>query len=261
MAHIDPVEVLELLAYAADKLSRPTLRNLLAGFEEFEHRPENVRWLESLRARNLVEKSGRGRWAVYNVTEAGRRFSQRPDPAEHWNRRWDGAWRVVTFDLPEARRAERYRLWQALRARRLGLLQRSVWIWPHDLRAILAEIIKAEGVPECFCGFSARELFLCTDAELVATAWPWEEIDRRQKAYLQHPRLTSRAITRVGGWTEWTQLARLERSSYVDAFVFDPLLPRMLWPKGYRGTAVQEASTERRRELQARARKISGVSN
>jgi phenylacetic acid degradation operon negative regulatory protein len=257
MVRVEAAEVLEMMAFGADKITRPTFRNLLAGFEEFEHRPKNERWLEHLRARQWVKKSGRGHWAVYQLTEAGRRHAQRDNPTREWDRPWDGSWRVVMFDLPETRRAERYQLWQALRARRLGMLQRSVWVWPHDLRAILAEIIRAEGVPECFCGFTARELFLCKHDELVQTAWPWEEIEQRQRSYLRHPMLTKREITRVGDLAGWARLARAERNSYAEAFVFDPLLPRQLLPKGYLGVSVHDLSEQRRAQLSARARQLA----
>jgi DNA-binding transcriptional regulator PaaX len=107
-------------------------------------------------------------------------------PRTEWAKRWDGIWRVVTFDLPEVRHKERHRLSRALRGRQLGFLQRSVWVWPHDVQPILNEIIETEGVPECFCGFQANKLLLCTDAEIVASAWDFVEITRSQRGYLTH---------------------------------------------------------------------------
>jgi phenylacetic acid degradation operon negative regulatory protein len=169
-----------------------------------------------------------------------------------WDEPWDGLWRVVTFDVPESRRNDRKRLWQALRARKLGLLQRSVWVWPRNVESILNEIIHAQGIPECFCGFEARRLFLCTDAEVVAAAWDFEEITRRHKAYLDHPVLTHRAVKNSRDLTRLAALARAERTAYEYAFVFDPLLPRLLLPKAYRGMDVQQRHEEFRQLMRQR---------
>jgi len=174
------------------------------------------------------------------------------DPEPHWQRAWDGAWRVVTFDLPETRCLERKRLWQALRAHRLGFLQRSVWVWPHDVTDLLREIIKVEGVPECFCGFKAVGLFLCTDAEIVRSAWSWEEILQRQQEYLrQLPALEATCRT-AHEPAQLGALARREQQAFTEATSWDPLLPQVLWPAGYSGRTVQQRHQRWRTLLCAR---------
>ena len=244
---LDYAEVLDLFLWAMDKLSRPTLHNLLAGYEEYEHRGENRALFHELKRRQLLRQTGTGPRATYRITAEGVRRAQVDDPSTGWDTPWDGAWRVVTFDLPEVRRKDRQLLWRALRARKLGLLQRSVWIWPHSLEAILKEIVDAEGVPECFCGFTARELFLCTTEEVVASAWDWKRIGHRQEEYLHHPSLSGDPTAAIRDLGRLAALARCERWLYQSAFSLDPLLPRSLWPKGYRGAEVQQRHLRLRR--------------
>ncbi len=245
-------EVLDLFLWVGEKITQPTLRNLLAGKEESLYRQGRLPGVATLQQRQLISRTGRGVGAVFAITADGRRRLARTNPQESWRRDWDGAWRIISFDLPMVRQRDRYRLWRALRARNIGLLQRSVWIWPHDIEPILQEIIRAEGVPECFCGFEARGLFLCTHAEIVAAAWDFEEIGRRHTTYLKHPRLSARAIQSCRELPSLARWAREERQAYQYALSVDPLLPRALWPPSYQGRAVQELHEQLRARLSRR---------
>jgi len=257
MAGLDYAEVLDLFCWGLDKLSRPTLSNLLAGYEEYEHRYGTSRAIWRLERERLIHRSRTGRRIEFVVTAAGQKRLPVFEPQPHWSRQWDGAWRVVTFDLPETQRKERKRLWQALRAHKLGLLQRSVWVWPHDMHAMLNEIIRIEGLPECFCGFQASRLFLCTHAEVAATAWDWEEINRRHQHYLQRVTGTEVELRNVVVLPDLATTARHERQAYQYAFSFDPLLPRVLLPKSYAGFRVEEQHQAFRRRLGLRLQQLS----
>lgn len=251
-------EILDLFLWAGEKLTQPTLRNLLAGYEESLYRQGRLPGIPALERRELISRTGRGVEAVFAITAAGRKRVVRPKPQDSWERSWDGSWRVIAFDLPMVQQRDRYRLWRALRARNIGLLQRSVWIWPHDIEPVLQEIIQAEGVPECFCGFEARRLFLCTHAEIVATAWDFEEIGRRHATYLKHPRLTPRVLDACRDVPSLARWARLEREAYEYALSLDPLLPRALWPASYQGRAVQELHERLRSRLSQRFAALRG---
>jgi DNA-binding transcriptional regulator PaaX len=249
---VDYADLLDVFCFGRDKLTRPTFRNLLAGYEEYAYRKGAYVPLEHLQRKGYVNRAGRGQAAAFTITAVGRRQLSESDPMHWWGRRWDGSWRVVTFDLPESRRNDRHTLWKALRARKLGFLQRSVWVWPHNLEPILQEIIHADGVPECFCGFEVRRLFLCTSAELVETAWDFAEIGRRQTGYLQRAAAMVRALETARGLANLATTARAERHAYQNAFSLDPLLPRSLWPAGYAGPDVQSRHVTFRAALRRR---------
>jgi DNA-binding transcriptional regulator PaaX len=256
--HVDYAEILDLFVWTMDTLTRPTMRNLLAGYEEYAHRPENIHLFLRLEKRRFIEQTGeRGREPSYRIAAEGVARVSVTNPRPAWERSWDGAWRVVTFDVPEVRRKDRQNLWRALRARKLGLLQRSVWVWPHPVQPFLEQILQAEGVPECFCGFTARDLFLCTNAELVAAAWDWEEINRAHCGYLQQPMLDKRRVAAARDLPALARLARIERRSYQQAFALDPLLPRDLRPKLYPGLETQARHEEWRRALGQRFRTLA----
>jgi phenylacetic acid degradation operon negative regulatory protein len=192
----------------------------------------------------LISRSGKKSATTFCVTAKGWERAQVCNPERSWNHSWDGAWRVVTFDVPETRRKERKLLWQALRSRKLGLLQRSVWVWPHDLTRILHEIVQVKGLPHNFCGFTAQELFLCIHAEVVTTAWDWEEITSRHRIYQTHLAANRAALQKANTLATLAGVARLERQAFDFAFSLDPLLPRTLLPDGYMGRETWKRHTE-----------------
>ena len=195
----------------------------------------------------------------FTITVKGRQRCAHPDPTPAWDRDWDKRWRLVTFDIPEIRRKDRLTLWRELRDRRLGFLQQSVWIWPHDIEPLLQEVIQAKGIPECFAGFECTRLFLCTDAEIVETAWDFKVIRRKQETYLKEVDGIMKAVRDAPELKALPEHATKERFAYLQAIECDPWLPRVLWPKGYRGEAVQEMHQRVRAELSRRLRQLASV--
>jgi DNA-binding transcriptional regulator PaaX len=117
------------------------------------------------------------------------------------------------------------------------------------LTAVLTEIIQIKGLPECFCGFTATQLFLCTHSEVVATAWDWEEITRRHNTYLKHLVANVTALQAATNHAALARIARIERQACAYALARDPLLPRSLWPQSYLGHAVWDRHLEFRDRL------------
>ena len=197
-------------------------------------------------------RRGRGAQTRFTITPKGRQHCAMPDPYDRWWMGWDQQWRLITFDVPEARRRDRVTLWRELRARRLGLLQRSVWIWPHSVEKILHDVIRATGGPECFAGFECSRVFLCTNTDLVRTAWDFDAIHRAHHGYLTQ---MNELLVGIRGATTLETLARAvrrERLVYEGAMSRDPLLPNALWPKGYLGHKVWENHARARAGVKTR---------
>jgi CRISPR-associated endonuclease Cas2 len=80
------------------------------------------------------------------ITEKGRDFLIREEiieKAKRENRRWDGKWRVLVFDIPEKKRVIRGRIRNALTSLGFMRLQNSVWIYPYNCEDYI-NLIKAE---------------------------------------------------------------------------------------------------------------------
>lgn len=251
-------QVLEFFFWGLDVLSRRDCGLVLAGLRVCESERRANQLLSRLEQQSLIERDGRGQRARFRITEAGRNRVASIEPARLWAKPWDRRWRVFGYDLPETRRKDRVALWKALHARKLGLLQRSMWVWPHPVEQLLREIVEAEGIPECFCGFESRQLFLCDDAEVVEAAWDFQEIGRRHQSYLRHPAATAKALATARDLQTLAQRVRVERQAYQFAFSFDPFLPRELWPKSYAGPAVEARHQRFRAALREQLTRLTG---
>ena len=60
------------------------------------------------------------------------------DKSTQKQKKWDGRWRVVLFDIPERRRGARNRLRVFMQEYGFVRLQDSVWIYPYDCEDLIA---------------------------------------------------------------------------------------------------------------------------
>jgi len=161
-------------------------------------------------------------------------------PERAWNRRWNGIWNILFYDIVEKERGVRDELRKFLRKQRRGCLQRSVWISPRDIRPAYDDLAQALQIDvECYL-VEAKTVFGRDPQELVRAAWNWERIDLAQQCYLDivgdQLKLLRTASERPPETVQ--TLAREELDAYFMAMQEDPLLPKSLWPMSYKGKTV-----------------------
>ena len=248
---------LELLFGSLDLITRRDVGWILAGYKVCASDRQLRRLIDELKQQKLLEQMGRGPLAQFTITDLGRQRRRVFRPDQQWDQPWNGRWHAFLFDLPVSRHKERMVLWRALRDAKTGLLQRSVWIWPHEVEPLLRNIIQARSLPECFCGFEVARLFLCDNAEVVATVWDFAEITKAHDTYLKHLAANIESLNRATTPQELLGVSRIERNAYQSAFALDPLLPRPLWPKTYKGAQVEQRHQAFARRFAARYRELS----
>lgn len=241
--------------WVTNVMFRPTWRNMSGSFEEWSYRSGLLRQVQRLEAEGWVESraGSDGTERAVRLTEKGylKALGGRL-PEERWNRAWDGKWRMILFDLPEAKRTVRNELRKQLKAAHFGGLQRSAWITPDPVDSIgksLKKIVAASGVMAFFegtpCGGESPE-------ELVAGAWDFAKINN---SFADHQSLLD-ALPRARDkqfrerLLEW---ARDEKRSWALCMTLDPLLPRVLWPKDYQGEIIWKNRTTTLRRAAALA--------
>jgi len=249
-------ELLYLLLWTLGQAMRPTFRNLDESFEGWAYRKGLLRQLRALEERALIEsqpaKPG-GQDRVWRLTAQGLMHALGGrDPRGHWERPWDGLWRLVLFDIPEERRADRRHLRRYLRSRGFGYLQNSVWLSPHPVDPERVALQGGKIDVESLLLLEARPAARETDADLVAGAWNFAAINRGYEGAMSvlalRPRAAARTPETAQALRDW---GRAERAAWNEAVVLDPLLPRTLWPRGYLG---EKAWNRRTKELAAAAR-------
>ncbi len=139
-----------------------------------------------------------GRRAFYALTPAGewrveqgvrRVYRLRPDP-------WDGRWRLLTYVIPEGRRADRDRLRRELTWLGLGPLSRSTWLTPHDLTRILEGLVSSRSLRRDVALFEARHLGPDGDPALVRRCWDLEAVASRYREFITAARPHADALRR-----------------------------------------------------------------
>jgi len=122
--------------------ARSTKRMFRIARERAMRRHRDKRVIERLADLEYVRIQGerlsiteKGRSALGDIVNATRRTLG--------ERTWDGKWRVITFDIPEAYAALRDRVRAILKQAGFAQLQQSVWIFPHECEE-LARFIREE---------------------------------------------------------------------------------------------------------------------
>jgi DNA-binding transcriptional regulator PaaX len=186
--------------------------------------------LSRMSRRGLLRTVRRGRQAFLELTEHGTavlRDGQRRLDGDVVERHWDGRWTLLTFSVPETRRADRHALRTRLGWFGFGPLRSGLWVSTSatDVSSALAELDLLQHA-EVF----RAEAFMWTDPTRIAReAWDLPEIAADYERFLQ--RWTDRThgdldelSRRVQLGAEWLLLIRR-----------DPVLPVALLPPGWPG--------------------------
>ncbi|MFH1499579.1 MAG: hypothetical protein ABII82_17350 [Verrucomicrobiota bacterium] len=232
-------EFLFLLLWGVDQALRPTWRNFTGSFEQWAYHNGVGRRLETLRRQELLDvrpDEDENGMAV-RLTEAGRVAAlSGVDPQAAWNRPWDGAWRLVMFDLPEGQNKSRVKLRRSLKKMRFGYLQNSVWISPDSFSAHEASLSGAKINVEALTLFEGRPVGGESDQDLVRGAWNFDLVTKRYAAWaLVAGSVPKPQAPSEQAWEVLLAWARRERAAWAEVVDCDPFLPAALLPAGYPG--------------------------
>ncbi len=188
----------------------------------------------------LVKRSVGGDMPKLLLSEKGRDvLPEYFSPEKMWNRKWNGIWYLMVYDVPEVDRKYRNILRLFLKRMRMGSLQQSVWVTPRDIRPDFDDLATAANVDAFAYLFEARTVLGLPSRKVVEDAWDFERLFSIQNVYCNVMeknimRLNEGAFTRE----ELGDLMRIAVEAYHGAFVEDPLLPSSLLPNDYLGKQV-----------------------
>jgi phenylacetic acid degradation operon negative regulatory protein len=152
---------------------------------------------------------------------------------------WDGRWRLLTYAIPEGRRADRDRLRRELTWLGLGPLSRSTWVTPRDLTSALDELVRSRGLRHEAAIFEARHLGPDGTQHLVDRCWNLDAVASRYREFtaafrpraeVLRKRLRDRRLSDAECFAEKIRLVHEYRKFlFVDPGLPDELLPPR-WP-------------------------------
>jgi DNA-binding transcriptional regulator PaaX len=248
------VELLDLAEGMAEALL--TRGRSLSWNESYPSRKGYNDAVYRLRKKGLIayRRSG-GRNPVMMLTADGRkRLPEELKPEKWWNKKWNGLWYVLAYDVPESERSYRASLRGFLKRLRMGKLQGSVYVTWRDIRPEFHDLVEAGAVNNYAFLFESRTVLGLPAREIVHASWNMDRLDTMQRWYCEVCERNLEAITGNGmAASDLGALAREEFNAYFRIMKDDPLLPRKLWPVRYQGSRAYKLH---RRLQQAIARRL-----
>lgn len=165
------------------------------------------------------------------------------------NGRWDGSWCVLTYTIPESKRAVRDRVRKQLAWLGFGALGGGTYASARDVGAETMRLLRDHGVDPYARVFSARLVGPGSQSGLVDQCWDLRSIARRYDAFVRHYEPLYRkdaALERKGTLddadafvTRFSLTHDFRRFPFIDPDLPSNLLPSA-WP-GARARAIFEA--------------------
>lgn len=197
---------------------------LLYGFVPQKYKKHNFYHLiwRSLKAQEIekIEKDGE----IYlRITSNGQKEVMREFTLFSLSKKpWDRRWRIVLFDIEEENRGTRDLFRKKLKELGFGMLQKSVWITPHDILADFSEFLDSKNLSDRVFIFETTVL-TGNQKELAKRVW---HLDKLIEEYLTIYQDFIKDNDR------YLQLNKY-REKFMSVLLRDPFLPKELLPTDY----------------------------
>jgi len=135
--------------------------------------------------------------------------------------KWDGKWRVISYEIPEKKREIRDRLRREMQGWGLGPWHRSFWLTPHPILPPLKSLTSQKEEERYIQAFEADHTF--GDREiLIEKVWGKANLDK------QYRELFKKWHDILSGTEEKLDKFKKVVSHYIDILRQDPGLPKEL---------------------------------
>lgn len=186
-----------------------------------------IRRLEKV---GYIEKESRKGDVFLKLTSLGKNKLIKEIPLPFLaQKKWDGVFRGIAFDIPEEKKRLRERLREHLKTLGFGMLQRSFWVTPYPLTKELDEFIESQGLASFALVTETKHFEKEKARKLAKKIWKLEKIAKVYEGFIKkwQERLEQQEDLAkfVGEW----------RGEFFELLKIDPYLPKELlpedWPK------------------------------
>lgn len=199
-----------------------------------------------------VEKKGE----IYiRITTEGQKAIQRDFPMLLLqNKHWDGRWRIVMFDVEEVNKKARNRLRRKLKELGFGMLQKSVFISPHDLLKDFSEFAQASGIKDYLYLLETHKLIVGQERDFANRIWKLDDLNEKYKDIVaqidkiknshlffvdDRSKKSDREMEEDVRNAQATIYANI-RSNWLKIVLDDPFLPKIFLPKPWYGEIAKK---------------------
>ena len=135
--------------------------------------------------------------------------------------KWDGKWRVISYEIPEKKREMRDRLRREMQGWGLGPWHRSFWVTPHPVLEHLKDLVSQKDEEQYIQAFQADHTF-GDQKVLIEKVWGKSLLDK------QYRELFKKWHDILSGKEEKSEKFKKIVTEYVDILKEDPGLPKEL---------------------------------
>lgn len=180
--------------------------------------------------RGWVQKKSNRHQTIYSITSHGVAELNRTLDAikKEEQPSWDQHWRLVIFDIPEAKRRLRDVFRESLRELGFGMLKSSIWISSRDMREDVKRLAKRHNLGEQIIQLETSQVDAYQSSVLVRHSWDWRQIEQGyhdfiKKAEKEIPKLQhGQPLSRF--------MAKKLVFGYAEVVKADPVLPADISP-------------------------------
>mgnify|MGYP001416691309 CR=1 FL=1 len=206
-------------------------------------------------ARSAVARLAREGWigarrtsnrSYYGLSESGRRLIEEGTRRIYVRRSaWNGRWCLLTYSIPESKRAHRDRIRKRLAWLGFGALGGGTYVSPRDVADEVQALTDEHGVHEFAHVFSATFVGPGRNESLAAQCWDLPAIAARYESFVSHYAPLFRRDRRRHGDGSLQDLdafaVRFALTHDFRRFPFiDPDLPAALLPKHWAGGRARD---------------------
>lgn len=208
----------------------------------------------SLKA-NLIDKVEKKGEIYMRITSEGKKVIQRDFPMLLLqNKHWDGRWRIIMFDVEEVNKKARNRLRRKLKELGFGMLQKSVFISPHDLLRDFSEFAQASGIKDYLYLLETHKLVAGPEREFANRIWRLDDLNERYKDIVaQIDKIKNSHLFSIDDRSKKSDSGAKEnmqktcaniRNNWLKIVIDDPFLPKMFLPKPWYGEIAKKLVKE-----------------
>lgn len=255
--------ILHLLSKDSTWMSTGQIIELLGRIKKSE--PAVRATLFRLRNKKLVKDLQKGRETFFSLTNSVKEvFTDYTNRLLRSEKKWDGKWLLLSFNIPEKKRNLRNSLRQELLSLGFGRLHTNLWISPYDIREECNKVAEGLGVKEYMAMFMTD--YIGDNPKVLASrVWNLEQlsglyqqfVEKYRKQYTEF-RKSHLKDSSQGALEALVKLLKLneEIAEYRSRY---PYLPKELFPDKWVGFDLIMLILEYSQFLQQKSSHLSGI--
>lgn len=205
--------------------------------------PAYLKTITRLEKDGAVRRVNHQRDAYLHLTDRGRQIlEQRRPPQRDSPPPWDRLWRLVIFDIPEKRHADRFLLRRYLAESGFAMVQKSVWIAPYNREEQVQKFARGIDIQRYVLQLTVKKFRDLEGRELAAAFWDVQDLQGRYQNLVRRyaGEMAELPLRPKHGAFERKRFLNDLLWDYQTILALDPQLPAELLPANWSGVAAKQ---------------------